>query len=253
MIKKENMSKKNDTHGDSSSRPTVDSLPRATVLEMHGYQVGKSIGSGSYANVKEAHSTKHKCKVAIKVISKKKAPEEFLEKFLPREINVIKVLRHPSIIQFYQCIETTNKLYIIMELAPKGDLLDILRERKTIDEPQAALWFSQLISGIEYIHDQGVVHRDLKCENVIFDAKLNLKIIDFGFAREGMKPEGEKFLLSETYCGSYAYAPPEILTGTPYAPQMADIWSSGVVLFVMVSFIPLSKSDLRSHSRRTEL
>ena len=215
--------------------PSVDSLPKATVLEMHGYQVGKTIGSGSYATVKEAVSSKHKCKVAIKIISKKRAPDDYLRKFLPREIDVIKYLRHPSLVLFYQCIETTNRMYLIMELAPKGDLLDEIRGKKHIPEAQAAFWFAQLTNGIEYIHEKGVVHRDLKCENLILDARNNLKITDFGFARAGMKPKGGQYLLSETYCGSYAYAPPEILTGTPYPPQMADIWSSGVILYVMVS------------------
>ena len=218
--------------------PPVDSLPKATILEIHGYQVGRTLGSGSYATVKEANSSRHKCKVAIKIISKRRAPDDYLQKFLPREIDVIKYLRHPSLILFYQCIETTNRMYIIMELAPKGDLLDEIRAKKQIKEKQAAIWFSQLINGIEYIHEKGVVHRDLKCENLILDGRYNLKITDFGFARAGMKPKAGKYSLSETYCGSYAYAPPEILTGTPYPPQMADIWSSGVILYVMVG-IPL--------------
>ena len=215
--------------------PSASDLPKATILEIHGYRVGKALGSGSYATVKEAHSQRHKCKVAIKIISKKKAPDDYLEKFLPREIDVVKYLRHPSLVLFYQCIETTNRMYMIMELAPNGDLLDRVRKMKKIPEQQAAVWFSQLVNGMEYCHDKGVVHRDLKCENLILDAENNLKVTDFGFARAGMKPKDGMVPLSETYCGSYAYAPPEILTGTPYPPQYADIWSMGVVLYVMVS------------------
>ena len=224
--------------------PSVGNLPKATILEMHGYQVGRTIGSGSYATVKEANSTRHKCQVAIKIISKKTAPDDYLQKFLPREIDVIKYLRHPSLVLFYQCIETTNRMYLIMELATKGDLLNVIRAQKRIEEKQAAIWFSQLINGIEYIHEKGVVHRDLKCENLILDACNNLKITDFGFARAGMGPKDGKYPLSETYCGSYAYAPPEILTGTPYPPQMADVWSSGVILYVMVSLYNICRSDV---------
>ena len=92
-----------------------------------------------------------------------------------------------------------------------------------------------MLEGVDYCHKKGVVHRDMKCENILLDAHGNLKITDFGFARCDMMPSKGEFKLSETYCGSYAYAPPEILTGTPYVPQLADIWSMGVILYVMVS------------------
>ena len=100
---------------------------------------------------------------------------------------------------------------------------------------------------------RGVVHRDLKCENLLLDNKYNLKITDFGFARANMSvKEGQKPVLSETYCGSYAYAPPEILTGKPYVSQLADIWSMGVILYVMVGFLPSTdqakgKNPIKSH------
>ena len=87
---------------------------------------------------------------------------------------------------------------------------------------------------MDYCHTRGVVHRDLKCENLLLDDFNVLKVTDFGFARGGMKAARGHFPLSQTYCGSYAYASPEILTGTPYVPQSADIWSMGVVLYVMV-------------------
>ena len=133
-----------------------------------------------------------------------------------------------------QCIETTQRVYIIMEHASKGDLLSRIRDLGKIDEHQSGIWFTQLVSAIDYCHSRGVVHRDLKCENLLLDQFSVLKVTDFGFARGGMKPTRGTFPLSQTYCGSYAYASPEILTGTPYVPQMADIWSMGVVLYVMV-------------------
>ncbi len=209
---------------------------KATVLSVHGYTVGRTLGHGSYATVKEAHSAKHKCTVAIKVISKKRAPSDYLEKFLPREMDVVKLLKHPNLVVFLQSIETNNRVFLIMECAKGGDLLEAVRSQRFIREKQAGVWFSQMVDGIDYCHRKGVVHRDLKCENVLLDEYGNIKITDFGFARAEMKPkEDGSFELSETYCGSYAYAPPEILTGTPYVPQLADIWSLGVILYVMVS------------------
>ncbi len=219
---------KDDTHASAEHG-------KFSILELHGYKVGKAIGKGSYATVREAFSHKHLTNVAIKIISKKRAPREYLYKFLPREIEVVKILRNPNLVIFMQCIETTNRVYLVMEHASGGDLLDVVRNRKFIVEAQAAVWFAQLVGGIEYCHSQGVVHRDLKCENILLDKHNNLKITDFGFARDRMKPVDGKVPLSQTYCGSYAYAPPEILTGTPYVGQIADIWSMGVILFVMVS------------------
>lgn len=217
-----------------------------SLLTLHGYRVGRTIGKGSYATVKEATSQKHRCKVAIKIITKKNTQKDYIEKFLPREIEVIKILKHPSIVLFNQCIETTNRVYLIMEYLNNGDLLEAIRNRKIIPENQAAVWFAQMMAGIEYCHNQGVVHRDLKCENLLLDNHENLKLTDFGFARSNMKPLLGQPVLSETYCGSYAYAAPEILTGCPYRPQLADIWSMGVILYVMViGRLPFDDSNHR--------
>jgi serine kinase len=198
--------------------------------------VAQKLGHGSYATVKAAHSHKHRTLVAIKIISKKKAPQDFLDKFLPRELDIVKTLKHPCLICFLQSIETTNRVYLVMELATGGDLLEVIRKNGHIKEPQAGRWFNQLTDGMSYCHRKGVVHRDLKCENLLLDKKNNLKITDFGFAKcfDTQMKNGQKEM-SETYCGSYAYAPPEILKGTPYEPQIADIWSMGVILFTMVS------------------
>ena len=79
-----------------------------------------------------------------------------------------------------------------------------------------------------------LIHRDIKCENLLLDTHHNIKLCDFGFARGNMHPKNKKTILSETFCGSYAYASPEILRGVPYEPQLSDIWSMGVVLFAMI-------------------
>ncbi|KAJ8916542.1 hypothetical protein NQ315_000184 [Exocentrus adspersus] len=208
---------------------------KPSVLETHGYYLGKSIGTGSYATVRVAHSERHDGDVAIKIVSKFSAPADYLKKFLPREIEVVKGLRHPNLIRFLQAIETTHRVYIVMEYAQNGSLLDIIRKDQYIDEPRARKWFRQLTNAVEYCHDRGVVHRDIKCENMLMDLEWNVKLSDFGFAKGVPKPKnGGQVSLSETYCGSYAYASPEILRGIPYQPQHADVWSMGVVLYAMV-------------------
>ncbi|XP_026729208.1 testis-specific serine/threonine-protein kinase 3-like isoform X2 [Trichoplusia ni] len=236
---------------------------KLTVLESHGYVLGRSIGSGSYATVKHtkrlrfpslrnrlereegwinqtkitlavATSDRHNCQVAIKIISKFQAPGDYLKKFLPREIEVVKGLKHENLIRFLQAIETTHRVYIVMEYAENGSLLDIIRKDQHIDEVRGRRWFRQLVEAVEYCHERGVVHRDIKCENLLMDHGLNIKLSDFGFARGHMKPKNGVYALSETFCGSYAYASPEILKGVPYRPQDSDIWSMGVVLYAIV-------------------
>lgn len=207
----------------------------ASILETNGFILSATIGSGSYATVKSAYSQVHKTKVAIKIVSKKKAPDDYISKFLPREIQVVKLLKHPNLVCFIQSIETTNRVYIAMELAENGDLLDFIKGHGAVPEAQTGVWFHQFVDGIEYCHQHGVVHRDLKCENLLLNKNNVLKITDFGFARNGMlSADSNRPKLSETYCGSYAYAPPEILCGIPYNPMLSDIWSMGVVLFTMM-------------------
>uniref|UniRef100_A0A1A9Z4D6 Protein kinase domain-containing protein n=1 Tax=Glossina pallidipes TaxID=7398 RepID=A0A1A9Z4D6_GLOPL len=235
-----------------------------SILEEHGIVIGKVIGAGNYAKVKIGYSDEYGKRVAIKIISKVKAPSEYIQKFLPREIDAVKGLHHENLITFYQSIETSHRVYLIMQLAENGTLLDYVRDKKYLDEPQAKNLFKQLISAVEYIHSKGVVHRDIKCENLLLDENWNIKLIDFGFARKDTRSSDNQVILSKTFCGSYAYASPEILkgikqissakygmfynnkvclylkdsypksTGVAYDPFLSDVWACGVVCYAMV-------------------
>lgn len=211
---------------------------RESVLEMNGYIVQETIGTGAFSNVKKAFSKTLNQLVAVKIISKQKATKDVLNKFLPREIELVRNLKHVNLIRFHECIETTLRFYIVMQYAENGSLLQLVRKEKYLPEERAKSYFSQLISAVEYIHGMGVVHRDIKCENIVFDHSNTLKLIDFGFARGNMQPvlAGGKIkpVLSKTFCGSHAYASPEILKSVPYQPQLSDIWAVGVVLYTMV-------------------
>ncbi|KAM5235497.1 testis-specific serine/threonine-protein kinase 4 [Ctenodactylus gundi] len=246
---------------------TVEAAPNTThyrsVMEEYGYEVGKVIGNGSYGTVYEAYYTKQKVMVAVKIISKKKASDDYLNKFLPREIQVMKVLRHKYLINFYQAIETTSRVYIILELAQGGDVLEWIQRFGACSEPLAGKWFSQVTLGIAYLHSKGIVHRDLKLENLLLDKRENVKISDFGFAK--MVPSNQPVHssssykmncfshLCQTYCGSFAYACPEILLGLPYNPFLSDIWSMGVILYTLtVARLPFDDTNLKKLLRETQ-
>lgn len=181
----------------------------------HGYVLKETLGAGSYGKVRRAFSNELKKEVAIKVILLKKAKPEYVEKFLPREIDVLKRLNHIHVVKFYQAIETNGRMFMVFELAGEGDLLDVIKTYKYLLEDQAGPWFTQILQGLDYIHEMGVAHRDMKSENILLDAQYNLKISDFGFARLFARKTSEEEL-SQTYCGSYAYAAPEVLRGVPY-------------------------------------
>ncbi|KAK3726932.1 hypothetical protein QZH41_004226 [Actinostola sp. cb2023] len=185
----------------------------SALLERYGYGIGEFLGKGSYAVVRKANSKRYKKDVAIKIICKKKAPEDFLTKFLPREIKVLKKIRHNHVLTLLEVIETNTRMYIITDLAANGDLLEYIRTNGAMPEQRARDMYQQLVGGVAYIHNSEIVHRDLKCENILLDKDLKLIISDFGFAKDNIVTSTGKKKLSHTYCGSYAYAPPEILKG----------------------------------------
>ena len=211
-------------------------------LYQHGYILGQTLGSGSYGKVKCARSLKLKMEVAVKMISKKSAPKDILNKFLPREIEALRKVEHKNTVKLYEVIHTNDYICLVMELAENGDLLDFINSRKYLSEKTARALFTDLVDGISKCHEMNVVHRDLKCENLLLDSQHRLLISDFGFART---LEGKQLL--ETSCGSYAYAAPEVIMGDSYKGESADIWSMAVILYAMVTGrLPFKDSDVKS-------
>ncbi|XP_045441462.1 testis-specific serine/threonine-protein kinase 1 [Pipistrellus kuhlii] len=223
----------------------------AAILKRRGYIMGINLGEGSYAKVKSAYSERLKFNVAVKIIDRKKAPTDFLEKFLPREIEILTMLNHRSIVKTYEIFETSDgKVYIIMELGVQGDLLEFIKTRGALHEDDARKKFHQLSSAIKYCHDLDIVHRDLKCENLLLDKDYNIKLSDFGFAKRCLRDDSGRLILSKTFCGSAAYAAPEVLQGIPYQPKVYDIWSLGVILYIMVcGSMPYDDSNIKKMLR----
>lgn len=207
----------------SQKQCTVEKLVRVGY-----YELEKTIGKGNFAVVKLATHIVTKTKVAIKIIDKTALDEENLTKIF-RETAILKKLRHPHITRLYQLMETDQTIYMVTEYASKGEIFDHLVAKGRMSETEAKRIFRQIVSAVGYCHAQGVVHRDLKAENLLLDHNMNIKLADFGFSNQFT----EDVQLS-TWCGSPPYAAPELFKGLKYDGPKADIWSLGVVLYVLV-------------------
>lgn len=165
----------------------------------------------------------------MKILEKDKITDVSDVERVAREINILKRIRHPHIIQLYEIIDTSDKIYLITEYASGGELYGYVEANKKLQEIEACRFFKQLISGIEYIHKLHIVHRDLKPENMLLDSSHNIKVVDFGLSNT--YTEGKKL---KTACGSPCYAAPEMIAGKEYVGLEVDIWSAGVVLYVLL-------------------
>ncbi|XP_073425148.1 SNF-related serine/threonine-protein kinase isoform X1 [Dendrobates tinctorius] len=198
------------------------------------YDLDKTLGRGHFAVVKLARHVFTGEKVAVKVIDKTKL-DSLATGHLFQEVRCMKLVQHPNIVRLYEVIDTQTKLYLILELGDGGDMYDyIMKHEEGLSEDLAKKYFAQIVHAISYCHKLHVVHRDLKPENVVFFEKQGLvKLTDFGFSNK-FQP-GKKLTTS---CGSLAYSAPEILLGDEYDAPAVDIWSLGVILFMLVCGTP---------------
>ncbi|TSP36127.1 Serine/threonine-protein kinase SIK2 [Bagarius yarrelli] len=192
------------------------------------YDIERTLGKGNFAVVKLARHRITKSEVAIKIIDKTQLDAANLEKIY-REVEIMKLLDHPHIIKLYQVMETKNMLYLVTEYAKNGEIFDYLASHGRLSEVEARRKFWQILSAVEYCHERSIVHRDLKAENLLLDANMNIKIADFGFGN--FFQPGQPLT---TWCGSPPYAAPEVFEGQKYEGPQLDIWSMGVVLYVLV-------------------
>ncbi|KAF8479939.1 hypothetical protein JB92DRAFT_3274794 [Gautieria morchelliformis] len=188
------------------------------------YTLGRVIGEGSFGTVRMGTHRLTSTRVAIKQIPKAMSAQ------LTREIHHHRRLHHPHITQLYEVIATENYIWLVTELCSGGELYDYLIEKGRLSEEETRIIFGQLCLAVGYTHDKGVVHRDLKLENVLLDERCRVKLSDFGFTREY---ERGSFL--ETWCGTTGYASPEMLLCQKYLGQEVDVWSLGVILYTLLT------------------
>ncbi|EGF77087.1 hypothetical protein BATDEDRAFT_14212, partial [Batrachochytrium dendrobatidis JAM81] len=221
------------------NRTTTERANKPKASSIGYYDLEKNIGEGNFAKVRLATHILTSQKVAVKIIDKTKL-DKATSKKLFREVRIMKLLNHKNIVRLYEVIDTPDELYLIMEYVSGGEIFDYLVAHGRMKEKEARKHFREIVSALGYCHAMHVIHRDLKAENLLLDANMNVKVADFGFSNQ-FAP-GQRL---NTWCGSPPYAAPELFQGKEYSGPEVDVWSMGVVLYVLVcGSLPFDGSNL---------
>ncbi|MCD9558439.1 CBL-interacting serine/threonine-protein kinase 24 [Datura stramonium] len=205
------------------------------------YDLGRTIGEGAFSKVKFAQNTETGENVAIKVLAKSTILKNKMVEQIKREISIMKIVRHPCIVRLHEVLASQTKIYIIMEFVTGGELFEQIVHQVRLPEKEAKRYFQQLIDAVSHCHSKGVFHRDLKPENLLLDCQGNLKVSDFGLS--ALPQQGVDLL--HTTCGTPNYIAPEVLSNQGYDGAAADVWSCGVILYVlMAGYLPFDEVDL---------
>ncbi|KAJ4764275.1 CBL-interacting Serine/Threonine-kinase [Rhynchospora pubera] len=238
------------TDSPTSSFPSTNSGTSAGTgrVVFDRYEIGRLLGRGGSAKVYLARDLQSNSHVALKLFSKSsKAPAGTA--IAVREISLMRKLRHKHVLRLIEVLASRSKIYLSLELARGGELFTRVESRGRFPEETARKYFRQLISAVRYCHSRGVFHRDLKPENILLDENGDLKIADFGLGAlsGGTNPDG----LFHTLCGTPAYVAPEVLAKKAYDASKVDVWSCGVILFVLTAgYLPFNHPNLMTMYRK---
>ncbi|KAK3164171.1 hypothetical protein QOZ80_1AG0013670 [Eleusine coracana subsp. coracana] len=207
------------------------------------YEIGRTLGEGNFGKVKYARHRATGGHFAIKILDRNKILSQHIDVQIRREIGTLKLLKHPNVVRLHEVAASKTKIYMVLEFVNGGELFDKIAIKKRLSEQEGRKLFQQLIDGLSYCHDKGVYHRDLKPENVLIDRKGNIKISDFGLSALPQHLGNDGLL--HTTCGSPNYIAPEVLQNRGYDGSLSDIWSCGVILYVMlVGYLPFDDRNL---------
>ncbi|KAL5997846.1 CBL-interacting serine/threonine-protein kinase 20 [Asimina triloba] len=221
---------------------------KGTVL-MQRYELGRMLGQGTFAKVYHARSIATGQSVAIKMIDKERVFKAGMSEQIKREISVMRLVSHPNVVHLHEVMATKNKIYFAMDYVRGGELFSKIAKGGRLKEDDARKYFQQLIGAVDYCHSRGVYHRDLKPENLLLDENGDLKVSDFGLSAlwESRRNDG----LLHTTCGTPAYVAPEVINKKGYDGAKADVWSCGVVLFVLLAgYLPFHDTNLMEMYRK---
>ncbi|CAH8385408.1 unnamed protein product [Eruca vesicaria subsp. sativa] len=232
------------------SPPSPEKAPATTLLGK--YELGRRLGSGSFAKVHVARSIETNELVAVKIIDKKKTADAGMEPRIIREIEAMRRLHHhPNILKIHEVMATKTKIYLVMELAAGGELFTKLHRSGRLHESSARSYFQQLASALTFCHREGIAHRDVKPQNLLLDKQGNLKVSDFGLS--ALPEHRSNTGLLHTSCGTPAYTAPEVIAQKSYDGGKADSWSCGVFLFVILAgYVPFEDSNVVTMYRKIQ-
>ncbi|KAL9268053.1 CBL-interacting serine/threonine-protein kinase 14-like protein [Drosera capensis] len=212
------------------------------------YELGKLLGYGASGKVYYGRNLETGETVAVKSVSKQRVIKSGQVANIKREISIMRRLHHPHIIRLNEVLASKSKIYFVMDYARGGELFAKVSKGR-FSEDLSRRYFRQLISAVGYCHSHCIFHRDLKPENLLLDENWNLKVSDFGLSAVRDQIRGDGML--HTMCGTPAYVAPEILAKKGYNGPKADIWSCGVVLFVLsAGFLPFQAENLMGLYRK---
>lgn len=203
-------------------------VPSSTAV-MDMYMVGKVVGVGSYGKVRAAWHRLTGAKVAIKTYDKSKLKDPAHWKRVHSEIKIMEQVSHPRIARMYEAVETPKRMHLIMECLDGGNLCSYVKQKRRLSEEESKRIFFQVLQSIEFLHAQGVSHRDVKLENVLFADSKDVKLIDFGFST--ICQPGKRL---KVFCGTPSYMAPEIVRRMEYEGKPVDVWSLGILLYALL-------------------
>ncbi|KAH7035365.1 kinase-like domain-containing protein [Microdochium trichocladiopsis] len=220
--------------------PIVYEPPSSDRKDGASYQVGKMLGKGGFAICYEGYLNKKR--YALKIVRSKMAPK--MEQKFQTELQIHSKMRHQNIVHFLRAFSADACTYLVLELCPNGSLMDMVKRRKGLTEPEVRFYSIQIAGAIRYMHSKGIIHRDLKMGNIFLDRQMNAKIGDFGLAALLVTGKDMQTIRRTTLCGTPNYIAPEILEkGKKGHDHMVDLWSLGIIMFAMLTSKPPFQSS----------
>lgn len=205
------------------------------------FKKGKFYGKGGFAKCYEIIDNSRGHSYAGKIVSKKLVMKESQREKMTQEIKIHQSMKHPQIVGFHRFFEDDKNIYIVLELCKKRSMMELHKRRKTITEPETRFYMKQLLSGVQYLHENNIIHRDLKLGNLFLNDELQVKIGDFGLAAK-IEFVGER---KKTLCGTPNYIAPEILTKKGHSFEV-DVWSIGCIMYtLLIGKPPFETSSLK--------